>query len=63
MPFLLLIGGSTYDIVSANIEYVPSGQYIDLENQKQEDAFQKLISMLNDSELVTGVHHNCSLNS
>lgn len=52
-----------YDIISANIEYVPSGHYVDIETQKEEDAFRKLIDLLNENEFVTGVYHNCTLDT
>ena len=47
--------------MSADIEYLPTSEYIDLDSAKEEEAFKKLISLLNDSEFVTGVYHNCSL--
>ena len=47
--------------MSADIEYVPTSEYIDLDSAKEEEAFKKLISLLNDNEFVTGVYHNCSL--
>ena len=59
--FQLLIGLTSYEIMSADIEYVPTSEYIDLESPKEEEAFKKLISLLNDNEFVTGVYHNCSL--
>jgi len=58
-----LKGGVAYDIISANIEYVPSGHYVDIESQKEEDAFRKLIDLLNENEIVTGVYHNCTLDT
>ena len=61
MNFQLLIGLTSYEIMSADIEYLPTGEYIDLDSAKEEEAFRKLISLLNDSEFVTGVYHNCSL--
>ena len=63
MHICFSIGGSVYSIVSANIEYIPTGGYVDLANQKEEDAFRKLISLLNENEMVTGVYHNCSLDT
>ena len=60
---LFVLGGVVYDILSANIEYVPSGQYVDIETKKEEDAFRKLIDQLNENELVTGVYHNCTLDT
>ena len=57
------LGGVAYDIISANIEYVPSGHYVDIESQKEEDAFRKLIDLLNENEIVTGVYHNCTLDT
>ena len=59
--FQLLTGSTSYEIISADIEYLPTGEYIDLDSAKEEEAFKKLISLLNDSEFVTGVYHNCSL--
>ena len=59
--FQLLVGLTSYEIMSADIEYLPTGEYIDLDSAKEEEAFKKLISLLNDSEFVTGVYHNCSL--
>ena len=56
-------GGAGYDIISASIQYIPSGQYIDLISQKEEEAFRKLVTMLEDNELVTGVYHNCTLDT
>ena len=47
--------------MSADIEYIPTSEYIDLDSPKEEEAFKKLISLLNDNEYVTGVYHNCSL--
>ena len=57
----LLVGLTSYEIMSADIEYLPTSEYIDLDSAKEEEAFRKLISLLNDSEFVTGVYHNCSL--
>lgn len=54
-------GLTSYEIMSADIEYLPTGEYIDLDSAKEEEAFKKLISLLNDNEFVTGVYHNCSL--
>ena len=59
--FQLLVGLTSYEIMSADIEYLPTSEYIDLDSAKEEEAFRKLISLLNDSEFVTGVYHNCSL--
>ena len=59
--FQLLVGLTSYEIMSADIEYLPTSEYIDLDSAKEEEAFKKLISLLNDSEFVTGVYHNCSL--
>ena len=56
-----ILGGAAYDIISANIEYIPTGHYVELENQKEEDGFKKLIDLLNENEHVTGVFHNCTL--
>ena len=61
LNFQLLTGSTSYEIMSADIEYLPTGEYIDLDSAKEEEAFKKLISLLNDSEYVTGVYHNCSL--
>lgn len=54
-------GLTSYEIMSADIEYLPTSEYIDLDSAKEEEAFKKLISLLNDNEFVTGVYHNCSL--
>ena len=60
---LHILGGAAYDIISANIEYIPSGHYVDIESQKEEDAFRKLVDLLNENEMVTGVYHNCSIDT
>ena len=61
IAFSRIIGAASYDILSANVEYVPVSQYVELDSQKEEDAFKKLITLLNESEMVTGVYHNCNI--
>ena len=54
-------GSSTYEIISANVDYISVGNTVDLESQKEEDAFKKLIDHLNDCTVVSGVYHNCNI--
>lgn len=54
-------GSSTYEILSANVDYISVGNTVDLDSQKEEDAFRKLIDHLNDCTVVTGVYHNCNI--
>jgi len=54
-------GTPSYEILSANVNYVSVGQIVELDNKADEDAFKKLIDKLNESETITGVYHNCSM--
>jgi len=56
-----LKGSSTYEIISANVDYISIGNTVDLDSQKEEDAFKKLIDHLNDCTVVSGVYHNCNI--
>ena len=57
----ILLGTPSYEILSANVNYVSVGQIVELDNKADEDAFKKLIEKLNESETITGVYHNCSM--
>ena len=59
-PFILL-GTPSYEILSANVNYVSVGQIVELDNKADEDAFKKLMDKLNESEMITGIYHNCSM--
>ena len=59
-PFILL-GTPSYEILSANVNYVSVGQIVELDNKADEDAFKKLMDKLNESEMITGTYHNCSM--
>jgi len=54
-------GTPSYEILNANVNYVSVGQIVELDNKADEDAFKKLIDKLNESEIITGIYHNCSM--
>jgi len=54
-------GTPSYEILSANVNYVSVGQIVELDNKADEDAFKKLMDKLNESEMITGIYHNCSM--
>ena len=57
----ILPGTPSYEILSANVNYVSVGQIVELDNKADEDAFKKLMDKLNESEMITGTYHNCSM--
>ena len=57
----ILLGTQSYEILSASVNYESVGQIVELDNKADEDAFKKLIEKLNESETITGVYHNCSM--
>merc|ERR1712062_617019 len=47
----VLNGAASYEILSANVDYVPVGQYVELDSPKEQDAFNKLVTLLNENEM------------